>query len=72
MGKLEETLGRKLQDDVPEAIRHYSILSTAPVNKENLQLVKLSFNLGKEALNHEHFKLSFEEPKAPIALSDKF
>lgn len=72
MGKLEETLGRRLQDDVPEAVRHYSILSTAPVNQENLKLVKLSFNLGKEGINHEHFKLSFEEPKGPIALSDKF
>lgn len=71
MGKLDETLGRKLEDDVPEAIRHYSILSTAPVNKELLQLVRLSFNLGKDGINHEHFKLSFEEVK-PIALSDKF
>jgi hypothetical protein len=71
MGKLDETLGRKLEDDVPEAIRHYSILSTAPVNKELLQLVRMSFNLGKDGINHEHFKLSFEEVK-PIALSDKF
>ena len=73
MGKLPETLGRKLEDDVPEAVRHYSILSIAPIDQENLKMIQLSFNAGKnESLNHEHFRLSFEKPTQPIALSERF
>ena len=36
-------------------------------------MIQLSFNAGKnESLNHEHFRLSFEKPTQPIALSERF
>lgn len=71
MSKLEETLGRKLDDDVPESIRAYSILSKASYNKDNVELIKLSFRKNSPGLNSNHFRLSFEEPN-PIALSGKY
>ena len=73
MGKLPETLGKKLEDDVPETIRHYSILSIAPIDQDNLKIIQMSFIGGKkDSLNHEHFRLSFEKPTEPIALSERF
>ena len=71
MGKLPETLGKKLLDDVPEAIRHYSVLSLAPIDHENLKLIKMSFVGNDSGINHEIFKLSFEKEKDKY-FSDKF
>jgi hypothetical protein len=71
MGKLPETLGRRLLDDVPEAVRHYSVLSLAPIDKETLNLIKMSFVGNDSGINHEIFKLSFEKENDKF-FSDKF
>lgn len=71
MGKQEETLGRKFDDDVPESIRTYSVLSKASYNKDNVELIKLSFKKNSPGLNSNHFRLSFNNP-TPLALSGKY
>lgn len=71
MGKQEETLGRKFDDDVPESIRTYSVLSKASYNKDNVELIKLSFKKNSPGLNSNHFRLSFNIP-TPLALSGKY
>ena len=40
MGKLPETLGKKLLDDVPETIRRYSILSLAEINPGDISIIR--------------------------------
>lgn len=69
--RLEETLGRKLDDDVPEAIRAYSVLSKATYSKDSVELIKLSFRKNTPGLNSNYYRLSFEN-KNPTALSVKY
>ena len=40
MGKLPETLGKKLLDDVPETIRRYSILSLAEIDPGDISIIR--------------------------------
>ena len=47
MGKLPETLGRNLEDDVPQTLGHYSILSIVPIDQQNLKMIQLILMLGK-------------------------
>ena len=46
MGKLPETLGKKLVDDVPETIRKYSALSLAEINLGDIGTIRESINMG--------------------------
>ena len=50
MGKLPETLGKKLLDDVPETIRRYSVLSLAEIIPGDLSMIRESINFGKNSM----------------------
>lgn len=61
VGKLEETLGKKLEDDVPEAVRTYSAFSSFKVSNEQKVQIQKSFNLGKnKPINQDYFRLTDE------------
>ncbi len=64
MGKLPETLGRKLLDDVPETIRGYSALSLADIDPKDIDLIRGSFaknNYERSMLIKEKLKMSFRD-----------
>ena len=48
MGKLPETLGKKLLDDVPETIRSYSVFSIAEINPQDITFIRDS--IGKNSM----------------------
>lgn len=71
VGRLEETLGRKLEDDVPEAVRTYSAFSSFKVSNEQKMHIQKSFNLGKnKPINQDYFKLTDDHSEIGN-LSDK-
>ena len=76
MGKLPETLGKKLLDDVPETIRSYSALSLAEIDPKDLALIRDSFasnNYERSMLLKEKLKMSFKESNKSIYFqSNKF
>lgn len=76
MGKLPETLGKKLLDDVPETIRNYSALSLAEFDPADLAMIRDSFgrNLNERSmLMKDKLKMSFNQSKNSIMyLSNKF
>ena len=76
MGKLPETLGKKLLDDVPETIRHYSALSLAEIDLKELALIRDSFGKNKyerSMLLRDKLKMSFKESnKSLYYQSNKF
>lgn len=60
MGKLPETLGRKLLDDVPETIRKYSALSLAEINPADISMIRDS--IGKSSmLVRDKMRMSIKE-----------
>ena len=59
-GKLPETLGRKLLDDVPETIRKYSALSLAEINPADISMIRDS--IGKSSmLVRDKMRMSIKE-----------
>jgi MFS family permease len=64
MGKLPETLGRKLLDDVPETIRRYSALSLAEIDPKDIAFLRNSFDkkgYERSMLIKEKLKMSFNK-----------
>lgn len=76
MGKLPETLGKKLIDDVPETIRQYSALSLAEINPKDIAFIRDSFSKNiyeRSMLLKEKLKISFKESNKSIYYeSNKF
>ena len=76
MGKLPETLGKKLIDDVPETIRQYSALSLAEINPKDIAFIRDSFSKNiyeRSMLMKEKLKISFKESNKSIYYeSNKF
>ena len=76
MGKLPETLGKKLLDDVPETIRNYSALSLADIDPKDIAAIRNSFGksiLERSMLMKDKLKMSFRESKNSIYFqSNKF
>ena len=74
MGKLPETLGKKLLDDVPENIRNYSALSLAEIDLKDLALIRDSFSKNKyerSILLKDKLKMTFKESnKSPYYQSN--
>lgn len=69
MGKLPETLGKKLLDDVPETIRAYSALSLAEIDPKDLAFIRGSFgknNYERSMLIKDKLKMSFRESNKSI------
>lgn len=62
IGTMEETLGRNLEDDVPEAVRTYSAFSSFKMSNEQKMLIQKSFNLGKKnVINQDYFRLGVDD-----------
>ena len=76
MGKLPETLGKKLLDDVPETIRNYSALSLAEIDPNDIAFIRDSFGKSKcerSMLLKDKLKMSFKESnRALYYQSNKF
>ena len=69
MGKLPETLGKKLLDDVPETIRAYSALSLAEIDPKDIAFIRGSFgknNYERSMLVKDKLKMSFRESNKSI------
>ena len=76
MGKLPETLGKKLLDDVPETIRKYSALSLADINPNDIAAIRDSFGksiMERSMLMKDKLKMSFRDNSNSIYFqSNKF
>ena len=76
MGKLPETLGKKLLDDVPETIRNYSALSLAEIDPSDIAFIRDSFGKNRyerSMLIKEKLKMSFKESQKSLYYqSNKF
>ena len=76
MGKLPETLGKKLLDDVPETIRKYSALSLADINPNDIAAIIYSFGksiMERSMLMKDKLKMSFRDNSNSIYFqSNKF
>ena len=77
IGKLPETLGKKLLDDVPETIRNYSALSLADIDPRDIAFIRKTFqyynNNERSLLIRDKLKMSFKESNKSIYFqSNKF
>jgi hypothetical protein len=72
MGKLPETLGKKLLDDVPETLRQYSVLSLAEINPGDITAIRDS--IGKNSMIiKDKMRMSFREDRNSLYFqSNKF
>jgi len=72
MGKLPETLGKKLLDDVPETLRQYSVLSLAEINPGDITAIRDS--IGKNSMIiKDKMRMSFREERNSLYFqSNKF
>ena len=76
IGKLPETLGKKLLDDVPETIRNYSALSLAEIDPKDIAFIRDSLGKSKferSLLLKDKLKMSFKESNKSLYYeSNKF
>ena len=72
MGKLPETLGKKLLDDVPETLRNYSVLSLAEINPEDIGIIRDSIRKSSMVVR-DKLRMTFSEKANSVYFqSDKF